>query len=338
MSKLFRYILLLPALISVLQACMKEPDIQPNTNKGNLDALWQIIDRRYCYLDYKNINWDSIYTEYAVRLDTVTNKYGLFDLLGEMLLNLKDGHVNLYSEFDRSRYWKWYTDYPENFNSSLIYTNRYLGNNYRIAGGIRYRKIAGDRIGYMYYSSFSNSFSDANIRSVFEVFAGCKGLIIDVRGNGGGLVSNAALLASYFFDEKKLTSYISHKTGNGHSDFSEPTAVYTEPHKKIKWERPVVILTNRMSYSATNEFVCRMKYAPKATIAGDKTGGGGGLPLSSELPNGWMVRFSASPMYDAGMINTEWGIDPDVKVNLSKQDEANGYDTIIEKAVSLILD
>ena len=38
------------------------------------------------------------------------------------------------------------------------------------------------------------------------------------------------------------------------------------------------------------------------------------------------------------MINTEWGIDPDVKVNLSKQDEANGYDTIIEKAVSLILD
>ncbi len=338
MSKFIRHTILLMASVSLLQACMREPEIYPDTNKGNLDALWNIIDSRYCYLDYKKINWDSIYNVYSERADTVSNKYALFDLLGEMLMNLKDGHVNLYSEFDRSRYWKWYSDYPENFNQNLIYSSRYLGSNYRIAGGIRYRKIAADRVGYMYYSSFSNNFSDANIRSVFEVFAGCKGVIIDVRGNGGGLVSNAAQLASYFFNKKTLTSYISHKTGNGHSDFSEPTAVYTEPHAKIRWERPVVILTNRMSYSATNEFVCRMKYAPNAITAGDKTGGGGGLPLSSELPNGWMVRFSASPMYDAEMKNTEWGIDPDVKTDMSKNDLANGYDTIIEKAVSLILD
>lgn len=337
MNKFFSHIVILALMLSLFQGCMKEPDVFPNTNQGNFEALWKIIDQRYCYLDYKNINWDSIHTAYIPRIDTVSNKYGLFDVMSAMLTELKDGHVNLFSEFDRSRYWNWYSDYPANFNSDLILSDRYLGSSYRISGGIRYSKIANNQVGYAYYGSFSNGFSDSNIRSIFEVFAGCKGIIIDVRGNGGGLVSNAEQLASYFFKEKTLTGYLSHKTGTGHSDFSKPTPVYTEPHEKISWERPVIILTNRMSYSATNDFVCRMQYAPNAKIVGDKTGGGGGLPLSSELPNGWMVRFSASPMYNAAMENTEWGIDPDVKIDMNKQDEANGFDTIIEKAVSLIL-
>jgi len=79
-----------------------------------------------------------------------------------------------------------------------------------------------------------------------------------------------------------------------------------------------------------------MKMAPNATIVGDKTGGGGGLPFSSELSNGWMIRFSASPMFDADMQSTEWGIEPDVKDSLTKSDEAKGYDTIIERAINIL--
>jgi len=77
-------------------------------------------------------------------------------------------------------------------------------------------------------------------------------------------------------------------------------------------------------------------YAPNATIVGDRTGGGGGLPLSNELPNGWLVRFSACPMYDAAMQHTEWGLDPDVKVDMSALDASLGYDSIIERAITLI--
>ena len=105
----------------------------------------------------------------------------------------------------------------------------------------------------------------------------------------------------------------------------------------MNWDKPIIILTNRMSYSATNEFICRMKYAPNAKIVGDKTGGGGGFPLSSELPNGWMVRFSASPMFNAEMEHTEWGIDPDKKVDMNIADKLAGMDTIIEEAVKEIL-
>lgn len=331
-----KFIVLFIVLPMLFASCIDEPVRQPDTYKGNFESLWKIIDEKYCYLDFKNINWDSIHTVYKPRVDTVSNQYAFFDLMGSMLAELKDGHVNLYSDFDKSRYWKWFTDYPSNFSTSLIFSNRYLGNNYRIAGGFRYNKIADDSIGYMYYGDFSNRFSDTNISFILKSFSGCKGLIIDVRDNGGGYLDLSQDLASYFFTEEKVTGYMTHKTGIGHSDFSEPVEMKTPAHKTIKWQLPVIILTNRMSYSATNAFVCRMKLAPKAIIVGDKTGGGGGMPLSSELPNGWMVRFSAVPMFDANMNQIEWGIDPNVKVDMSSADEAAGYDTIIEKAISLI--
>jgi C-terminal processing protease CtpA/Prc len=75
-----------------------------------------------------------------------------------------------------------------------------------------------------------------------------------------------------------------------------------------------------------------MKQMPKAVIIGDKTGGGSGLPFSSELPNGWSVRFSASPMFDSGMNHTEFGIEPDIQVNMTTEDMKKGRDTIIETA------
>ncbi|PIF02456.1 MAG: peptidase S41 [Paludibacter sp.] len=325
--------IILLILIIGIQSCIEEPKTHNNSAKGNFKALWEIIDTRYCYLDYKNIDWDSVYHAYKPRIDTVKNQFQLFQLFGEMLAVLKDGHINLYSSFNRTRYWNWYTDYPKNFNSSLLDSDRYLGDNYKIAGGIKYKKIANKKVGYIYYNSFSNGFNDTNIYYIFRHFKNCDGLIIDVRSNGGGSLSYAEMLASYFFKEKTLTGYISHKTGLGHSDFSKPKPIYTKPSKALRWEKAVIVLTNRMSYSATNDFVNRMKLAPNCIILGDVTGGGGGIPLSSELPNGWMVRFSASPIFDANMKHIEWGIAPNVQVEMNKEDEKKGYDTLIEQAV-----
>ena len=334
--KLIRIITLLFFISLGFSSCMNEPEIQPDTNVGNFEALWKIIDTKYCYLDYKNINWDSIHDVYKNKIDSTLSYDQLFDSLGNMLSELKDGHVNLYSSFDISSYKKWYTDYPANFSSALIYGDRYLGSNYSIAGGMRYKRIANDSIGYLYYGDFSNRFSDTNILYILNYFKNCKGLIIDVRNNGGGYLDLSEQLASYFFERDTVTGYMQHKTGNGHSSFSSPTKITTPSHKNIKWLRPVIVLTNRLSYSATNSFVSRMKIAPNALIIGDRTGGGGGLPISSELPNGWMVRFSSSPMFDSDMQHIEWGIPPDLKIDINVIDEENGIDTIIEKAIKIL--
>ncbi|NDV45929.1 peptidase S41 [Paludibacter sp. 221] len=327
------------AMCSVLfVACIDEPKQYENTKEGNFRALWEIIDTRYCYLDYKGINWDSVYNDYNERLQYVQdNKYELFDLFAEMLTELKDGHVNLYSSFDISRYDKWYTDSATNYYSSIVYSDDYVGKKVRIAGGLRYGRFLNYNIGYVYYGSFSDGFSETNIREVFEYFKDCDGLILDVRNNGGGALTYSEQLASYFFTENKVTGYIRHKSGNGHSDFSKPVKLETiAADDSYRWTKPVVVLTNRYSYSATNDFVSRMKQAPNAYVVGGWTGGGGGMPLSSELPNGWMVRFSACPMYDVDMNDTEWGIAPDYWVMITNDDKENNRDAIIDKAIQVI--
>ena len=75
-----------------------------------------------------------------------------------------------------------------------------------------------------------------------------------------------------------------------------------------------------------------MRELPLVTIIGDKTGGGSGLPFTSELPNGWGVRFSACPILNAQKEHTEFGIDPDIKVDMNESDQQRGEDTIIETA------
>ena len=197
-------------------------------------------------------------------------------------------------------------------------------------------KVLDDNVGYVYYESFSDAVGEGNLSDMLQELSICKGLIIDVRNNSGGQLTNASKIASRFTNEKILTGYICHKTGPGHSDFSEPYPVYLEPSNHLRWQKPVCVLTNRSAYSATNDFVNTMNQLDNVTIVGDKTGGGSGLPFSSELPNGWSIRFSASPMFDPQMNQLEFGIEPDVKVDMSSEDMDQGKDTIIERARQIL--
>ncbi|MDR1743013.1 MAG: S41 family peptidase [Dysgonamonadaceae bacterium] len=304
-----------------------------NDAEGNFDALWTILDRNYCFFEYKNIDWDSVYEEYRPRIANDMGTDALFDVMGMMLAALQDGHVNLIAAHDVSRYWEWKDDYPENFDLSV--QKAYLKTDYSIAGGLEY-KILEDNVGYIYYGSFSGTATESALNQILSRMAICHGIIIDVRGNGGGSLDNVDRIAGRFFNEKTHIGYISHKTGWGHNDFSELYPRYINSSDNIRYQKPVVVLTNRSCYSATNEFVSVMKYAPNATILGDRTGGGSGLPFSSELPNGWSVRFSASPLFNAEKEQIEFGIDPDVKVELKDGDVARKIDTLIEAARSLI--
>lgn len=315
-----------------LPSCFEE-DSFDDSKKGNFEALWKILDEHYCFFDYKEVDWNNVYDRYSVRISENMNNDALFAVLGEMLAELKDGHVNLTASHNVARYWKWFEDYPDNFDTKI--QRNYIGTDYGIASGLKY-KILDDNIGYIYYGSFSSGIGDGNISQVLSRMAICDGIIIDVRDNGGGLLTNSEKLASYFFNEKTLVGYMMHKTGKGHNDFSEPYAKYIEPSEGIRYQKKVVVLTNRRCYSAANDFVNAMRYANDVVIVGDKTGGGGGLPFSSELPNGWSVRFSASPFLNAEKQQIEFGIEPDYKVDMTDSDISKGIDTIIEKAREII--
>jgi len=319
-----------------LMGCVNEEEFD-NSPQGNLDALWKIIDEHYCFLDYKQqeygLDWQQVHQKYRQQVTGNINNEQLFEVLGNMLSELRDGHVNLSAAHDFARYWQWFENYPANFSDSL--ERRYLGTDYRIASGLRY-KVLDDNIGYIRYESFSDGIGSGNLTEVLNYLLLCRGLIIDIRNNGGGDLTNAEKFAARFTNEKTLVGYIQHKTGPGHHDFSEKEPRYIEPAAALRWQKPVCVLTNRHVFSAANEFTLYMKAMPNVKIVGDRTGGGAGMPFSSSLPNGWVVRFSAVPMYDALHQSTEFGIVPDYPVELQFEDVLRGEDTIIEYARKLL--
>lgn len=344
-------LLLLICCLPALTGCIREEEYA-NDPIGNFEQLWKIIDEQYCFLEAKGIDWDAVHEKYRKLVVPTMSNDDLFDLLSQMLYTLKDGHVNLSSAKRTSFYDEWYQGYDWNYREDILYQT-YLGSassGYYTAAGLKY-KIFDNNIGYIRYESFSAGVGNGNLDEVLLYLSPCNGLIIDVRDNGGGNLTNSTRIAARFTNEKTLTGYIQHKTGPGHNDFSEMEPIYLEPSNSIRWQKKVVLLTNRRCYSATNDFVNAMhslnndNEEQRIFQVGDQTGGGSGLPFSSELPNGWSVRFSASPHFNKYKKPLENGIEPDVYVNMDKileegiehgDAESQKKDALIERAFEIL--
>ena len=306
----------------------------PNDVYGNFDALWQTVDEHYCFFEYKNVDWQEVGQRYRARLSKDMTSLELFNLCSDMLKELRDGHTNLIAAHDVSRYWIW-EHHPLNYDERLI-DEHYLNFDYHRANGIKYQ-ILSNNFGYMHYGDFAVNIGEGNLDLMLSYLSTCDGLVIDVRGNGGGFLTNVETLVARFIDERIHAGAVCHKTGPGHDEFSEPYDYYFEPARNhVHFVKPVVVLANRGSFSATNNFVSIMKSLPQVTVVGDTTGGGCGMPFTGELPNGWNVRFSAAPITDPDGNLTEFGVAPDVRVDQTDEDTARGRDTLLEAAFEVL--
>ncbi len=331
------HILLCTIAVAILSSCHGYDDFD-NSIEGNFDAVWKVLDERYCFFDEKDIDWEEIGATYRSQLKPDMSAVELFDLCGRMVKELRDGHCTLISAFDICYYQEWWTAYPQDFNLRTL-QQYYLKFDYHTTSGLIYKVLDGD-IGYLRYPSFSNKVGEGNLDYVLGYLGECRGLIIDIRDNGGGELSNIRTFVGRFIDAPIVGGYIYHKTGVGHSDFSEPYPVEYKPalEGRVKWDKPIVVLTNRSCYSAANDFVAVMKELPNVRIAGARTGGGGGIPFTYDLPAGWKLRLSASPMTDAHGKSIEAGIDPSegCAVTAPAEELAIGRDAIMDFAIALL--
>ncbi|MFK7923982.1 MAG: S41 family peptidase [Bacteroidia bacterium] len=336
-STIYLFLLSFLFLASCEQLFLKEES--QNTPTAIFEDAWNFADQEYSFFAYKGVDWDEVKSRYQPLVNDNMSEEELFEVLADMLFELRDGHVNLRSDFDRSRNWTWYLNSPPNFSLPLL-ERSYFKSEQQFWGPFTVYDF--EDVGYMRYSSFGDGISNGVLDDILTRFAERKGLIIDLRDNGGGSLGNAQTFVRRFAEQEQTIGRWRFKSGPGHEEFTDWEDVSVTPAKdgedalRPHFYGPVMVLTNRLSYSATTFFTQYMRELPNVTILGDTTGGGGGAPSFTELANGWVLRVSATQLEALDGFNVEDGIPPDVQIDLDPVDEANGIDTILEEALRLI--
>ncbi len=307
----------------------------PNTPLNNYDAMWDRVDKTYAFFDYKHINWDSVKRVYRPMIHDSMSEDSFFQIINKSLATLRDGHVNVKTFYNYGRNWDWKTENPSNFNFYTVEKN-YLKKDYYRTGPLLNSFI--DSVGYIYYGSFAEGMTKPQLDFVMDRFAKMKGIILDIRNNGGGNIANINKIAQRFIDKKYKVGTLYYKNGIKHDDFGKEIPVYFNPEPNLKrfLGKPVVILTNRGCFSAASFFPAFVSEIPNVTIIGDTTGGGGGLPISYVMPNGWDIRCSATKTLLPNGFNFEDGMPPDIRASTDINDDAKGKDMVIERAIEYI--
>ncbi len=341
MKKPFVLIVLAFAFTSCERAFMEKDE--PSNPVNVFDYLWNQVDQQYAFFDVKNMDWDSVREVYRPMVNDNMSNDSLFRVCAAMLNTLQDGHTNLISGFDVSRndsvYYKMYAE--KNIDENVVLLN-YLTVNHHTTGSFMHNAVRNGAVAYIRYSSFSDYISEGSLKYLVNRYKNCKGMVIDLRQNSGGSISNIAALLSIFDNHKQPLYQCQAKSGPAHDAFADAVTVYAADSsilgKNNAYTKPVAVLIDRGSYSATSFFaICTMAY-DNIRLFGDYSGGGLGLPNGGVLPNGWTYRFSTTRTLAIDGQNYENGVPPDVRVLLDPACTAQGVDNVIEAAADWILE
>lgn len=167
-----------------------------------------------------------------------------------------------------------------------------------------------NNIGYIKMNSFLSANMIAEINKALEDTKDAKGLIIDLRNNTGGLLTNAIILADKFIEEGCIVKVVSRNEGEKSINANTNT-------EKVK--KPVVILINETSASASEIFAGAMKDYRLATLVGQNTYGKGLVQNIIPLPNQTGINITIAKYLTPNNndINQK-GIAPHVIANPSK--------------------
>jgi C-terminal processing protease CtpA/Prc len=281
--------------------------------KENFEYLWKQCDEKYSYFDVKNINWDNIHAKYNAKIYDGMSEDSLFKVLGAMLNELRDDHTNLISSFNISQFGVYHYG-QDNFDWRIVKDN-YLPKDLYNSGPFSHEFLIGqnNEIGYIRFSEFTGTVNDVNLDFILNRYKNTKGLILDLRENGGGAVTDVFQILSRFVETETTVYYSRYKTGPKHNEFSDPEPSIVKPYDGIRYTNKVAVLIDRGTFSAGSFTSLATKAIPNLILIGDTTGGGLGLPNGGQLPNAWTYRFSTTQTLTLDKKpDFEQGVPPDV--------------------------
>jgi len=190
-------------------------------------------------------------------------------------------------------------------------------------------KVLGENkdLGYIRLKSFNEN-SDKqflNIVKQFEKKSKIKGYILDLRNNPGGLLTKAINITDFFLDDGEIVSTKGRKT-------SETRKFFAKKGDEIQG-KPIIVLINNGSASASEIFAGALKDHKRAIILGENSYGKGSVQSIIPLHNGGGMRLTISKYYlPSGDSISEVGVTPDIvveetsdnfKINSEKDSQLN---------------
>lgn len=190
-----------------------------------------------------------------------------------------------------------------------------------------------EQIGYISITSFDDVTTDQFINALDELEArGLKGLIVDLRNNGGGLVSSVCAILDRLLPEG-LIVYTEDKYGNREEETSDAENYF---------DKPLVVLVNGNSASASEIFAGAIKDYELGFLVGTTTYGKGIVQKIYPLSDGTAVKLTVSKYYTPKGNNIHGiGIDPDIEIDLDEDLKKEAVVTVeednqIQKAIEVL--
>ncbi len=178
-------------------------------------------------------------------------------------------------------------------------------------------KILGSKknLGYIRLKSFNENSDKQFLEKVkiFEKNPNIVGYLFDLRNNPGGLLTQAINITDFFLEDGEIVSTKGRKT-------SETRKFFARKGDEIKG-KPIVILINNGSASASEIFAGALKDHKRAIILGENSYGKGSVQSIIPLQNGGGMRLTISKYYlPSGKSISEVGVTPDIFIKESEND------------------
>ena len=178
-------------------------------------------------------------------------------------------------------------------------------------------RVIGDQenLGYIRLKSFNENSDKQFLKSVkkFEKKPKIKGYVLDLRNNPGGLLTQAINITDFFLEDGEIVSTKGRR-------ISETRKFFARRGDEIKG-KPIVVLINNGSASASEIFAGALKDHKRAIILGENSYGKGSVQSIIPLTNGGGMRLTISKYYlPSGKSISEVGVTPDILVEAEGED------------------
>jgi hypothetical protein len=335
-----KYLLILSTFCLFLTGCSENDNPQqPSTTESvytsNFETIWQNFDRNYVFFDYKNIDWTATYTVYRPLFEKVNTNADFIALLTTMLVPLQDVHVWIKKSNGQYIYY-YLPSYAVNWNQSIW--NKYMSTNNRHQESSSWSWFKKDSIGYIAISSWNKDEIDIqDFDRVLDSLRSCKGIIFDIRMNGGGYGPLAGSIGGRFVTGTFNCGYIQIRNGALHSDFSQIQPLEYPQRGTWQFTKPIILLIGRGCYSTSEIFAAGMTKLNHCITIGDTTGGGLSNGHEFSLSDGTIYSISDQLIFDTDHKIVEGnGIPPKIIVGWNTAEVAKGNDPVFDYAFNLL--